>query len=76
MESQYSITIVKRVPKSEEELDRIKKNSMDMFHHNYQGNGLDIREYNEREVLCTVLTESEFLNVRAQVLKNWDSDNK
>jgi hypothetical protein len=73
METQYSITITKRVPKSDEELDRIKRDMKDMFHYNHNvGPQIEHDTHNERNVLCTVLTEDEFLKVRTEVLKVWD----
>ena len=70
METQYSIIVTKRTPMTDEELDRIHKEQRFMMR---EERGRPPREYVDHNVLMTVLSEGEFLNVRDEVLKNWST---
>lgn len=73
MNYEYEITIIKRTPKTEEEL----KKASTSINYGITAGALRgdpyIPEYTESNALNTVLTEDEFRKVRLEVLKTWEA---
>ena len=70
MEKQYSIIITERVPKTEDELNRVYDEAR-FIHQPYNE---PVHKWNERNVLSTVLSETEFKLVREEILRYWGED--